>query len=335
MTNEDHPDYGNLKKAYDDIVATNAAINERMKQADLREKVRSVERRFRMGAGTQLVAPARVYVREGYMYKVCRKKDRKYLFILFSDLLIYCSESGDNKLVFHQALPLNRYFKLEKVDNNRKYGNRSFEVHSTVKSFLVVCENLSERDGWMDAINQCLTKMRANRGFDEDEKIEDRILTTAPIWIPDDFSDRCMMPSCMKTFSLMRRRHHCRYCGRLVCGDCSNYKLPHFSKTKDNEVCRVCKKCYGNYKVLFPNLDEMLKQKKKNSSLMAKSPHSQDEDSNSDDSSDETVMTAKTATMFTGANQEDEESYDPNDPHSKRTLSFSISDAGFHDPARM
>ena len=33
--------------------------------------------------------------------------------------------------------------------------------------------------------------------------------------------------------------------------------------------------------------------------------------------------------------EDDDDSFDPNDPHSKRTMSFSISDVGFHDPACM
>ena len=39
------------------------------------------------------------------------------------------------------------------------------------------------------------------------------------IWVPDGKTDTCMR--CGRTFSWRRRRHHCRLCGRCVCGICS------------------------------------------------------------------------------------------------------------------
>jgi hypothetical protein len=39
------------------------------------------------------------------------------------------------------------------------------------------------------------------------------------IWIPDGKTDACMR--CGRPFGWRRRRHHCRLCGRCVCGSCS------------------------------------------------------------------------------------------------------------------
>ena len=41
-------------------------------------------------------------------------------------------------------------------------------------------------------------------------------------WLPDSASNSCM--ACDAVFSLMRRRHHCRSCGRLFCDRCSPYR---------------------------------------------------------------------------------------------------------------
>ena len=41
-----------------------------------------------------------------------------------------------------------------------------------------------------------------------------------PVWIPDAKTDNCMR--CTKMFGILRRRHHCRLCGRVVCADCSS-----------------------------------------------------------------------------------------------------------------
>ena len=44
------------------------------------------------------------------------------------------------------------------------------------------------------------------------------------IWIPDGKTDACMR--CGRPFGWRRRRHHCRLCGRCVCGSCSGKVQP-------------------------------------------------------------------------------------------------------------
>lgn len=43
-------------------------------------------------------------------------------------------------------------------------------------------------------------------------------------WAPDADANLCM--TCGKSFSLTRRRHHCRLCGRILCNKCSHF-LPY------------------------------------------------------------------------------------------------------------
>lgn len=63
-----------------------------------------------------------------------------------------------------------------------------------------------------------------------------------PYWVPDHDRDTCMI--CNKPFSIFNRRHHCRYCGKLLCGDCSKNRMhiPRFGYTK--KKVRVCSVCY-------------------------------------------------------------------------------------------
>lgn len=42
---------------------------------------------------------------------------------------------------------------------------------------------------------------------------------SAAAWVPDEASQVCMC--CGNTFTVLRRRHHCRACGRLYCGACA------------------------------------------------------------------------------------------------------------------
>lgn len=51
--------------------------------------------------------------------------------------------------------------------------------------------------------------------------IEYRVIEnySAPVWVPDSKADRCMC--CSAQFGVLRRRHHCRLCGTVVCWSCS------------------------------------------------------------------------------------------------------------------
>lgn len=68
-------------------------------------------------------------------------------------------------------------------------------------------------------------------------------------WALDESSSCCMR--CSAAFSALRRRHHCRWCGSLVCGSCSKAKrrLPpgdfggiQAEYTGEQSVCAVCDK---------------------------------------------------------------------------------------------
>ena len=63
-------------------------------------------------------------------------------------------------------------------------------------------------------------------------------------WTPDWSSSSCEL--CHKQFSIFFvRRHHCRQCGRLLCGVCSNYRRELPECGYDGEV-RVCKDCISS-----------------------------------------------------------------------------------------
>ncbi|XP_071518229.1 lateral signaling target protein 2 homolog isoform X1 [Panulirus ornatus] len=61
-----------------------------------------------------------------------------------------------------------------------------------------------------------------------------------PAWVPDHQAPRCM--ACGAAFTMVRRRHHCRNCGKVFCAQCSQHAvpLPHFGIWKAVRVCNVC-----------------------------------------------------------------------------------------------
>jgi len=58
--------------------------------------------------------------------------------------------------------------------------------------------------------------------------------------VEDTTSNNC--PLCSRLFTFFRRRHHCRKCGDLCCGDCSTKRV--YLSPKDLNRERVCDKCY-------------------------------------------------------------------------------------------
>lgn len=55
-------------------------------------------------------------------------------------------------------------------------------------------------------------------------------------WMPDNASHQCIM--CKKRFSFFSRRHHCRNCELLYCGDCTS-SVAYF----DDKNVRICDAC--------------------------------------------------------------------------------------------
>eukprot|EP00347_Sterkiella_histriomuscorum_P011784 403371108 len=58
-------------------------------------------------------------------------------------------------------------------------------------------------------------------------------------WMPNEKFTSCQI--CTKSFGIIRRKHHCRSCGILVCSGCSPEKA-YVAGYKDKKV-RICKNC--------------------------------------------------------------------------------------------
>ncbi|XP_069952748.1 zinc finger FYVE domain-containing protein 16 isoform X3 [Cherax quadricarinatus] len=61
----------------------------------------------------------------------------------------------------------------------------------------------------------------------------------APFWIPDEDAPNCQ--ECGLKFTVIRRRHHCRACGRVLCAQCCHHKAPlPYMDYKEARVCGTC-----------------------------------------------------------------------------------------------
>ncbi|KAI1898043.1 hypothetical protein AGOR_G00068260 [Albula goreensis] len=66
--------------------------------------------------------------------------------------------------------------------------------------------------------------------------------TTGPVWVPDSACDHCT--GCHAPFTLLRRRHHCRRCGKIFCARCSPNEAPLPCLGQHTPV-RVCNHCFN------------------------------------------------------------------------------------------
>ncbi|KAJ7990757.1 hypothetical protein DPEC_G00290220 [Dallia pectoralis] len=61
-----------------------------------------------------------------------------------------------------------------------------------------------------------------------------------PDWVPDEDCSFCI--ACKAPFTVIRRKHHCRSCGKIFCSRCSSHSapLPRYGQVKPVRVCTHC-----------------------------------------------------------------------------------------------
>ncbi|XP_062981970.1 lateral signaling target protein 2 homolog [Elgaria multicarinata webbii] len=72
------------------------------------------------------------------------------------------------------------------------------------------------------------------------EKSKDGDFEDPPGWVPDEVCSYCT--ACKAPFTVIRRKHHCRSCGKIFCSRCSSHSapLPRYGQMKPVRVCTHC-----------------------------------------------------------------------------------------------
>jgi len=117
------------------------------------------------------------------------------------------------------------------------------QISSTEKSFIVIAVSVEEKNKWLQALLDAIAKAQEeaqNKG-----ELPKNEVKAAATFEPDKNTGYC--PLCLKDFkSITRRRHHCRNCGKVVCGPCSqsrHYLAP-------GVHARICDKCFREIRQL-------------------------------------------------------------------------------------
>ena len=79
---------------------------------------------------------------------------------------------------------------------------------------------------------------------------EKKLGSVAPEWVSDELAPVCM--KCAAKFSMTRRRHHCRACGKVFCSTCcwQKVKLIH-DDSKEDRACNDCVKTINQGRDFF------------------------------------------------------------------------------------
>jgi len=77
-----------------------------------------------------------------------------------------------------------------------------------------------------------------------------------PQWVDDEAVSHCF--TCNREFDFFNRKHHCRYCGQIFCGDCSPDKKLLPVEFGMNEPQRVCNPCRAELDPMQPQLKAQL-----------------------------------------------------------------------------
>ena len=101
-----------------------------------------------------------------------------------------------------------------------------------LQQLCVVMGDIAFPQGTRDLVYQVLA-LKDSEASDEENPV------SRPLWVPDMDSNQCAV--CKTRFNVVRRRHHCRLCGELVCSKCSPHRLKFRDATTGPQ--RVCTPC--------------------------------------------------------------------------------------------
>uniref|UniRef100_A0A6Q2XUE6 FYVE, RhoGEF and PH domain containing 6 n=1 Tax=Esox lucius TaxID=8010 RepID=A0A6Q2XUE6_ESOLU len=219
--------------------------NDSMKQGDNFQKLIQVQ--CRLNGHHEIVAPGRVFLKEGVLMKLSRKVMQPRMFFLFNDTLLYTTPVQSGQFKLNNMLSL-AGMKVSKP--SQEAFQNELTIESVERSFILSASSAVERDDWLEAISTSIkdhTRKKisfiSSKSLEEENNNKFRVGaplgSKAPIWIPDLRATMCMICTC--EFSLTWRRHHCRACGKVVCQSCStNKQCLEYLK---NQLARVCDQC--------------------------------------------------------------------------------------------
>ncbi|XP_077080193.1 FYVE, RhoGEF and PH domain-containing protein 1 isoform X2 [Siphateles boraxobius] len=252
---EDADDFKDAQKSLE-LIATaaehsNAAIR---KMERMRKLLKVYEL---LGGEEDIVNPTNELIKEGHILKLSAKNGTsqdRYL-ILFNDRLLYCVPKLrliGQKFGVRARIDVDG---MELKETSSMNVPRTFLVSGKQRSLELQARTEEEKRDWIQAIQatiqrheQTLETFRMlNCSFREEDLTPPNspncteLGKRAPTPIREKEVTLCM--KCQEPFnSITKRRHHCKACGHVVCGKCSEFRARLLYD--NNRANRVCIDCY-------------------------------------------------------------------------------------------
>nr|CAD2208369.1 unnamed protein product [Meloidogyne enterolobii] len=231
-------------KALRKLEDVSSGVNQYLVGADNNELL---ELHRRLQGSFDVFEPGRKLLHKGELLRYTRKTPQPRYLVLFSDFLLIC-----------------KYPSIDHVDYEIE-----FTLISPQKSSSFGAKDKRERDVWVQRISEAktkflfLTKLNNNNslndrrnllenGNGEVEEVEKsskiEFSSAAPEWMRDSKTTKCLIVGCETKFNLVKRRHHCRACGWIICGKCVGY-APVVNLEWERDI--VCPECFEKTVIAF------------------------------------------------------------------------------------
>ncbi|XP_037368244.1 LOW QUALITY PROTEIN: FYVE, RhoGEF and PH domain-containing protein 1 [Talpa occidentalis] len=208
-----------------------------------------------LGGEEDIVSPTKELIKEGHILKLSAKNGTtqdRYL-ILFNDRLLYCVPRLrllGQKFSVRARIDVDG---MELKESSNLNLPRTFLVSGKQRSLELQARTEEEKKDWVQAINSTLIKheqtletfklLNSTNREDEDTPPNSPNVDLgkrAPTPIREKEVTMCMR--CQEPFnSITKRRHHCKACGHVVCGKCSEFRARLiYDNNRSNRVCTDC-----------------------------------------------------------------------------------------------
>uniref|UniRef100_A0A8C2WHA2 FYVE, RhoGEF and PH domain containing 1 n=1 Tax=Cyclopterus lumpus TaxID=8103 RepID=A0A8C2WHA2_CYCLU len=257
---EEAPDHRDAQKSLELIATAAEHSNAAIKKMDRMRKLLKVYEL--LGGEEDIVNPTNELIKEGHILKLSNKngttQDRHLL--LFNDRLLYCVP----KLrLIGQKYGVRARIDVDGMEVRQHHvaASRTFLVSGKQRSLELQARTEEEKKDWIQAIQATIQRheqtMESFRhltcSLRDDESTPPHSPVTscvelgkrAPTPIREKEVTLCM--KCQEPFnSITKRRHHCKACGHVVCGKCSEFRAR--LSYDNNRTNRVCVDCYAMLK---------------------------------------------------------------------------------------
>lgn len=244
-TPQNHPDQLFLTEAVNRVSFAASLINETVRHQENLETVLKTQTQF--AGQLSLFTSDRRLIKAGKLIKMSTKRREEVMLHLFNDLLLYSGVLITGGYRVRRVVYLHSKAVGVKRRVPSSYGSlfesRSlredcgFVITSLEKTFILFASTPDEQTVWVDSIENAIRDAQKNASYSTGEGPAD----AAALWVPDAVVGSCTI--CHSAFKVYFRRHHCRRCGAVVCGNCSDKKSILFVADCAREE-RVCDPCF-------------------------------------------------------------------------------------------